>query len=52
MALKKMKMNYENPHLFGPKEKIKLLVDHYDILLEADKNRKENRTGKAEICRM
>jgi len=29
-----------------------LLEENYDLLLKADKNRKDNRTGKQDICRM
>ena len=36
----------------GHAAKMQLLVDNYDALVKADTQRKSNRTGKQEICRM
>ena len=43
--LKKMRHDFENPNIYDYETKMKLLVEHYDLLITADKKRKDNRTG-------
>ena len=42
----------EHMKSIGHEAKMQLLVDNYDVLVKADTQRKSNRTGKQEICRM
>ena len=47
-----MNKDFNNIKKFTFAIKMKLLVDNYELLINADKSRKENRTGNQEICRM
>ena len=38
--------------LYPYTKKLKKLKTHYDDLINADKNRRENRKGQQEICRL
>ena len=51
-TLKQMNKDFNNIKKFTFAIKMKLLEDNYDLLINADKFRKENRTGNQEICRM
>ena len=43
---------FKNPKYYTHTRKMKLLVEFPDELIAADKNRKENRQGIQDICRM
>ena len=44
--LKTLKRDYRNPQKYTPERKMQVLVENYDVLIKADKTRKENRAGK------
>ena len=41
-----LRKEFENPISYPPDLKIKILEEKYDLLIKADKGRKENRNGK------
>lgn len=45
-------IQFENPLCYTHKRKIKLLVEFQDELIQADKDREDNKQGIPDICRM
>ena len=45
-------VQFEDPEHFPYERKLKILVEYQEELIQADKDRKENRRGIQEICRM
>lgn len=45
-------VDFYNLELFNYNKRLKILMEYQDDLIQADKERKENRRGIAEICRM
>ena len=45
-------MKFDDPKIYTPEKKLKLLIEYEEQLLRADRNRRENRRGVQEICRM
>ena len=45
-------VQFHNSQYYSYKRKMKILVDLQDELILADKNRKENRQGVQDVCRM
>lgn len=45
-------VQFDDPVHFPFERKLKILVEYQDDLIQADKDRKENRRGIQEICRM
>ena len=46
MYLKKLRKDFECNHSYNPEAKMKILEDNYEMLIAADRKRKDNRTGK------
>lgn len=45
-------MKFDDPKIYTPEKKLRLLIEYEEQLLRADRNRRENRRGVQEICRM
>ena len=45
-------MKFDDPLIYTPEKKLRLLIEYEEQLLRADRNRRENRRGVQEICRM
>lgn len=50
--MKQLRKDFESATLYPPQVKIQILEEKYDLLIKADKARKDNRSGLQQICRM